>query len=135
MDFRAFIEYFNTHDQFSIQNGIQLLTLQKGYAEVSMQYKPTYTNFMGTLHGGALFTLADVAAGCAIISHGFLCVTLTSSIHYLQTPSSETITAYAQAIYNSPHIGVSNVQIKDTSKTLLCTCTSTMYMTGKAVHF
>lgn len=133
MDLKAFQEYFNKHDQFSIRNGIVVTHIQEGYAEAEMDFKPEVCNLMGTMHGGAYYTLADVAAGCAIIPCGRICVTLSADIHYLRPASGVRITAYATAIQQGGRIGVCSVEIKDQTGELLCTGTVTMYITNKQI--
>ena len=133
MDLFAFQKYFNEHDQFSVQNGIRLTHMQKGYAEAEMDVGPEKTNLLGTLHGGAYYTLADVAAGCSVIPYGRICVTLSADIHYLRPAVSGKITAYASVIQFGEKIGVCRVEIRDESQKILCISTITMYLTSKPI--
>ena len=96
-----------------------------------MDFAPDRTNFMGTMHGGALFTLADVAAGTALISHGSLCVTLNSAINYIRPTSGGKLKAVAREMHCGAKIGVCDVTIFNEGNHVVCTCTYTMYMTGK----
>lgn len=133
MDLNAFQEYFNKHDQFSFRNGIRLSRIQEGYAEAELEFKPEVCNLMGTMHGGAYYTLADVAAGCAVIPYGKACVTLSADIHYLRPASGGIITAYATVMQHGGRIGVCQVEIKDRAGELLCAGTITMYITSKLI--
>ena len=83
MDYEKFIEYFNEHDVFSRESGIRLKKIGDGFAEAELDFSSRRANFMGTMHGGALFTMADVAAGSALLSHGSLCVTLNLSLIHI----------------------------------------------------
>ncbi|MEN6462169.1 MAG: PaaI family thioesterase [Syntrophomonas sp.] len=78
MDYEQFREYFNHNDVFSANNGMKIMKMEEGYAEAELDYKPGHRNFMGTLHGGSLSTLADITDGVSIISFGKLVV----NIHY-----------------------------------------------------
>ncbi len=131
MDHQNFIDYFNSHDRFSIENGICLTKLGEGFAEAELYFDPACTNFMGTMHGGALFTLADVVAGTALLHHGSLCVTLSSSINYIRPSSSGKLRAVAHETHCGSKIGVCDVTIFNEGNHVVCTCTYTMYMTGK----
>jgi acyl-CoA thioesterase len=133
MDLNAFQEYFNKHDQFSVRNGIRLTRIQEGYAEAEMDFAPETCNLMGTMHGGAYYTLADVAAGSAIIPYGKICVTLGADMHYLRPASGGKITAYATVRQHGGRIGVCNVEIRDQAGELLCMGTITMYITSKQI--
>lgn len=133
MDLKAFQEYFNKHDQFSVRNGIRLSRIQEGYAEAEMDFGHEACNLMGTMHGGAYYTLADVAAGCAVVSYGKYCVTLGADIHYLRPASGGKITAYSTVKQHGGRIAVCAVEIKDRAGELLCTGVITMYTTSRLI--
>ena len=133
MDLKAFQDYFNQNDQFSVRSGVRLTHLQEGYAEAEIDFSPEVCNLMGTMHGGAYYTLADVAAGCAIIPYGKICVTLSTDMHYLRPASGGTVTAYATVLQHGGRIGVCSVEIKDRAGELLCSGTITMYITSKNI--
>jgi acyl-CoA thioesterase len=62
---------------------------------------------MGTLHGGAISTLADVTAGISIISFGKLCLTLNANINYVKPAKQGKIKAVANVLHRSRQIGTS----------------------------
>lgn len=131
MDYEKFIEYFNEHDVFSRESGIRLKKIGDGFAEAELDFSSRRVNFMGTMHGGALFTMADVAAGSALLSHGSLCVTLNSAINYIRPASGGTLRAVAHETHCGSKIGVCDVTIFNEENHVVCTCTCTMYLTGK----
>jgi acyl-CoA thioesterase len=133
MDLGKFQRYFNKKDAFSVRNGVRLTHLQKGYAVAEMDFAPELCNLMGTLHGGAYYTLADVAAGSAVIPYGKLCVTLSADIHYLRPPSGGTLKAKATVVQRGERIAVCKVDIEDEAEKLLCVCNVTMYQTSKDI--
>ena len=65
-------------------HGMHVLTVREGYAEVSMPAASNVLNPLGNVHGGALYTLCDVAAGTACASRGKVGVTLSANINYLR---------------------------------------------------
>lgn len=134
MDYEWFREYFNQQDVFSISNGMKILKMEKGYAEAELDYGPGHRNFMGTLHGGALSTLADITAGLSIISFGKLVVTLNSNISYVKPARPGKIKAVATAVHQSRQIGSSEVRIYDEENTLICFCSYIMFITNKDVE-
>lgn len=130
MDYQKYLENFNKSDRFSMENGIRLTALSKGRAEAELSAGAAHTNFMGTVHGGALYTLCDVAGGCALIERG-LCVTLDAAMTYLRPVKAGKVRAAAERIKAGGHIGVSRVEVFDEAGELCCTAQITMYMTGQ----
>lgn len=131
MDYEHFREYFNNNDVYSANNGMKILKMEEGYAEAELDYNPGHHNFMGTLHGGALSTLADITAGISIISFGKLVVTLNSNINYVRPAKQGKIKAVATAVHRSRQIGSSEVRIYDEDDTLVCFCSYIMFITNK----
>uniref|UniRef100_A0A1I7Y8X7 4HBT domain-containing protein n=1 Tax=Steinernema glaseri TaxID=37863 RepID=A0A1I7Y8X7_9BILA len=71
--------------------GCRLQRLDQGVAEVALALEPHLRNRGGKLHGGAIFSLVDIAMGLACSSaHGFdkQSVTVECKINYLR-PVSE----------------------------------------------
>lgn len=131
MNYEAFVSYFNEQDPYSSHNHIKLKHLEEGISEAEVVLTPKSFNRMQIMHGGLLFSLADVAAGTCVMTHGIQCVTLNTDIHFIKPGLSGTITAYAKELYHGGKTAICNVQIKDEKQTLLATATITMYLTGK----
>jgi len=134
MDLKAFKEHFNRTDAFSVYNGIRLVSFEKGFAVAEMDVEAQSKNLMGMMHGGAYYSLADVAAGSAMIPYGRVCVTLSADIHYLRPVSGGKVTAEARVVQYGGRIGVARVEIKDIAEEILCVCTVTMYLTSKPIE-
>jgi acyl-CoA thioesterase len=62
--------------------GIELLELRPGYCRAGLTLAPHMTNFHGSPHGGAIFSLADFAFGGACNGHGEPAVALTVTIQF-----------------------------------------------------
>ena len=62
---KAIKEFFKG-DQFAARNNIELLEVANGNARAKMTLHPYHLNGLGTVHGGAIFTLGDFvfAAAC-----------------------------------------------------------------------
>ena len=69
-------------DIFPGSMGVELVELKEGEATVAMEVRRDMTNFHGTVHGGAVFTLADTAFALACNSHGIPAVALSVTIDY-----------------------------------------------------
>lgn len=76
MDYEALRDYLNEHDPYSRMSHISIVKLEPGKSEVTLTVCPDNENFMGFLHGGAYYTLADVAGGSALVQRNSKCVTL-----------------------------------------------------------
>jgi acyl-CoA thioesterase len=66
--------------------GGELVEWDGGCSVVRLAPQARHENFVGTIHGGALFSLADAALGVASNSWGRICMALTVEIQYLSAP-------------------------------------------------
>lgn len=66
--------------------GAKLVEWDGGRAVFRLAPEPHHLNFVGSVHGGALFSLADAALGVASNSWGRLCVALTVETQFLSAP-------------------------------------------------
>ena len=73
------IEFFRDNDRFARHNGIELLAAKPGWARVKMEIQDYHFNGAGTVHGGAIFTLADFAFAVASNSQGQLAMGINTS--------------------------------------------------------
>ncbi len=86
----------SARDRASIALGIRLVEVRPGYACLRMPVRDDMLNFVGTVHGGVLFTLADTAFGFACNSHNRVSVASSCSIEFLRPAlAGETLTATA----------------------------------------
>jgi len=58
------------NDRFAERTNVELLTVSPGYATAKMVLHPHHLNGLGSVQGGAIFTLADYAFAAAANSHG-----------------------------------------------------------------
>ena len=87
---------------FNNMLGAELISLANGQSEVRLRMRPELGNRGGKLHGGALFTLVDIAMGLACSdSHGFdqLSATLECNINYLRAVSDGEVVCRAKVIH------------------------------------
>ncbi|HVN47321.1 MAG TPA: PaaI family thioesterase [Bacteroidota bacterium] len=121
------IEKLFNNDAFAKQCGIQIVEYHHGYAHCTMEVTECHLNGIGTLMGGALFTLADFTFCVAANSHGPLAVSLQVSISYLRPCSSGKVTAIATEISRSSRIGVYRIAVSDEHGVLLADVSATCY--------
>lgn len=92
-------QFFSANDLFARHNGIELLVVDKGRATVQMKIKPYHFNAAGTVHGGAIFTLADYAFAVASNSHGRIAMGISTSVNFVKAAVGGTL--HAEAVENS----------------------------------
>ena len=62
---QAIRRFLEAHDRFAAHNGITVEDADYDYGKVSLAFEDHVKNSLDMLHGGALFTLADMAFGLA----------------------------------------------------------------------
>ena len=80
---RARLEALFLGDAYVNGSGAELLEWGGGHATFRLRPQSRHTNFVGSVHGGALFSLADAAIGVASNSWGRISVLLTADAQYL----------------------------------------------------
>ena len=100
MDFQKALAERNRKNAFAQEIGFVLDNMSYGKAEGSLEIEERHLNLMGAVHGGALFTIADTAAGAAAFSTGKLAVTLDAQINYIRfaKPESSPLRVRAEII-------------------------------------
>ncbi|HON82171.1 MAG TPA: PaaI family thioesterase [Methanoregulaceae archaeon] len=106
-------EQFLARDAFARQAGITLLESSSGRARVKMEVCDMHLNSHGTVHGGAIFTLADTAFAVASNSHGIPAAAINAHISYMRSVSSGTLYADAEEFDLNPKLATYTVRISD----------------------
>jgi len=88
---------------YSRSLGCKIVRLDEaGVAEVSLALEPHLRNRLGKMHGGAVFSLVDMAMGLACsASHGFdqQSVTVECKINYMRSISAGTALCIARVLH------------------------------------
>ena len=92
---RARLDAVFQSDAYVNEVGAKLVEWDGGRAVFRLAPEPRHLNFVGSIHGGALFSLADAALGVASNSWGRLCVALTIETQFLSAPIDEVLVASA----------------------------------------
>ena len=74
-----------------VTSGIEIVAVDKGYAKTQMVIDERHRNAMGSVMGGAMFTLADFTFAVATNNGHPGTVTLSSSIQYLAAPKGNVL--------------------------------------------
>lgn len=99
MDFMEQLKkYINENDTFGKSNRMQLEVVKEGYAEAVMEITENSCNAVGTVQGGAIFTLADMAFAGAANSYGDKCVAMSAAASFIRPGTGKRLRAAARAI-------------------------------------
>lgn len=127
MDMKAVQDFFNTADAFASHNGMKITGLREGYARAEMELQAWHMNGAQTVHGGALFTLADFAFAAASNSRGQLCLSINSSISIFKGAKEGKLIAEAREVSSSPKLASFEVSITNEAGDLLATFQGMVY--------
>ncbi|MGM0424712.1 MAG: PaaI family thioesterase [Thermodesulfobacteriota bacterium] len=106
-------DFFNTHDQLARHLGIKVLEASQGQAQAQMEIRPEHKNGLDMVHGGAIFTLADLAFAAASNSRGRSAVAINAHISYLKSAHSGILRAEAQEVSMGPKLASYTVHVYD----------------------
>jgi len=106
-------QFFSSQDLFAEHVGIELLEVELGYARTSMKIAPHHFNGAKTVHGGAIFTLADFAFAVASNSHGNLAMGINTSVSFVKAATGGTLYAEAKEQSLNPKLASYSVLITD----------------------
>jgi acyl-CoA thioesterase len=110
------MEFFSKNDLFARHNNIKILEVGEGRALASMVIEPYHFNGAGTVHGGAIFTLADFAFAVASNSHGKLAMGINTSVSFVKAAVKGTLYAEATEQSLNPKLATYTVMITDEEK-------------------
>ena len=106
-------QFFANEDLFARHCGIELLEVGAGWAKARMKIEPYHRNGARTVHGGAIFTLADFAFAVASNSHGTLAMGINTSVSFVKAATQGTLYAEAKEQSKTPKLASYSVQITD----------------------
>jgi acyl-CoA thioesterase len=107
------LEEFFIRDTYAQASGIRLVSVSPGKAVVRMDIGELHRNSHGTVHGGAIFTLADTAFALASNSHGVPAAAINASITYMKAAREGALTAVAEEFARNPRLATYMVTITD----------------------
>jgi len=129
-DIKAF---FSREDLFARHAGIELLDVGPGWAKASMKIEPYHFNGAGTVHGGAIFTLADFAFAVASNSHGTLAMGINTSVSFVKAAVTGTLHAEAVEQSRNPKLASYTVRITDDDNDVVAIFQGMVYRKKEAI--
>lgn len=112
---------------FALHNGVRTRLTGPDQAEAILEMGTDSLNPYGRLHGGAYYTLADCACGCACRSDGRRHVTLHGGLDFVRSAQGGTVIARARVRHRGRTTCQLAVEISDEAGTLLATGSFTFF--------
>lgn len=127
---KAMMEAILSKDCFSNHLGIELLEVSEGRMTARIPFKKELTNPYGSLHGGVVFSFADILAGTFACSFGKFATTAEGNMNYLRPAvSKDYINGEAVILREGKHLIVVEVRLTDDDGLLLDVGTFTFFKT------
>jgi acyl-CoA thioesterase len=121
------IKEFFKNDRFAAHAGIELLEVAEGYAKAKMPIEDHHLNGINVVHGGAIFTLADLVFAAASNSHGTVAVAINASIWYVKAAMEGTLIAEAREVSLNPKLATYAIEVTDDAGQIIATFEGMVY--------
>ena len=121
------VKRYFTQDRLAALLGIELTDIAPGRATARMTIREDHYNSLRMVHGGATFTLADLAFAAASNSHGNVAVGIAASISYVKAATAGTLTAEAREESRTPRVATYSVRVTDDADEVVAVFQGTVY--------
>lgn len=116
--------------------GIEVTELSPGRSVVKMTLKEDHNNFLDITHGGAIFSLLDVAFGSAANSYGTISVALNVNISYIKPSNAgDELIARADEVARSKKTANFFIIVKNQHNEIVSTAAAVAYMKKEKLPF
>ena len=121
------VKKFVDADNFAKHLGIEMLEFGKGTAKARMELKQHHLNSARTVHGGAIFSLADAVFSVASNSHGTLAMAINVGISFFKAAKSGTLYAEGREVSINPKLATYLIEVKDDAGNMIALFQGTVY--------
>ncbi len=121
------VRNFFKNDRFAEHVGIELLEVSEGRAKAKMEIKEHHLNGVNIAHGGAIFSLADLAFAVASNSHRTIALGINANISYLKAAAGGTLIAEAKEVSLNLKLATYEVRVTDENNDLIAIFLGTVY--------
>jgi acyl-CoA thioesterase len=126
-------QFFTKNDKFAEYCGIELLDVSEGQAKARMEIKDYHLNGVKTVHGAAIFTLADLVFAVASNSHGSIAMGINVSISYLKAVQEGVLFAKAKEVSINPKLATYTINVTDADDDLVAIFQGMVYRKKNAI--
>jgi acyl-CoA thioesterase len=121
------MQWFLERDAFARLLGIRIVEAGPGYAKTAMDLTDDLKNGAGIAHGGALFSLADLALAIAANTHGKLSLGVSSAITFVKAGTGKTLFAEAREVSLGGKMATYAVTISNETGDTIAAVQGTLY--------
>ncbi len=122
------IDFVSKYDKFGQLVGTEIVSVGSGSAIARLEIKECHLNGGGVAHGGAIFTLADLAFAAAVNSHGRVSVGASTNIVYVNPGlPGDILTATATEINCGHKMASYDVRVTNQDDKLIAVFTGLAY--------
>ncbi len=125
--FEKLRQFFGERDRFAAHNGIEILEIAPGRARVRMKVAEHHLNGLDRVHGGAVFSLADLAFAAASNSHGSAAMGVNASIAFVKEAGGDVLFADAEEVSRSRRLAAYEIRVTDASGQVVAIFQGTVY--------
>lgn len=113
---------------------IEILEIERGYVKGKLSVTDKVLNPYGSVHGGCLFSLADITAGLAACTYGTYASTINGDMEYiLPAMHTEYIICEAKEIRQGVHVSQYEALLYDDKEQLIDRADFAFYMMNRPV--
>lgn len=113
---------------------IDILEIERGFVKGKLTVTDKVLNPYGSVHGGCLFSLADITAGLAACTYGVYSSTIDGNMEYiLPAMDTEYIICEAKEIRQGMHVSQYEAELYDDKHQLVDKATFSFYMMNRAI--
>ena len=127
------LKKFVDKDGFAKHLGVEMLEYAPGKAKARMEIKSHHLNSAGTVHGGAIFSLADAVFSVASNSHGTLAMAINVSISFFKAAKSGTLIAEGREVSFNPKLATYLIDVKDEAGNAIALFQGTVYRKKESI--
>lgn len=114
-ELETLIEHGESSPYYRLLN-MKIEEVRDSYARLSIRVEKKHIQFLGTVHGGVIASLADSAAAWAVYGSGSqkgMPVTVEMKINFLKPVQSGRLVAEARNVHKGSRIFVSDVDVRN----------------------
>jgi acyl-CoA thioesterase len=128
------MRYFKK-DKFAQFIGIELLDVREGWAKAVLEIKDHHLNGLKSVHGGVIYSLADLAFAAAANSKGRVAVAINNTISYVKAPQGTVIYAEAQEVSQNHKLATYAVNVTDAQGEIIAVFQGMVYRKSHKIDY
>jgi len=124
-------ELIRKNDRLGKLLGVELVDVREGYALAQMKIEEQHLNAADVVHGGSIFSLADISLAAASNSYGTVALLTNGNITVFHaTRKGDTLTARADEVSKSRKLAHYRVAVSNEAGEQVAVYNATVYRTS-----